>query len=207
MLHFIPMTVPGQPTYNAVHQIRWLGTDALIYRGGVDGFVCDAAGPCGPGAAIYVSSGLGLVIQPLDTATGGPVAVPGTASASSVAISADGDAIYYTVTGQSRVYRLVRSTGVVTIVFDWPGEIVRDVQVAGNRLVVVVGGKVQPFVGQGVGLVQSDLGGDLYLVDIGTGADSLLNPPATFFQHPALSPSGMRLIAEAAGDLWLFHLP
>jgi len=207
VLHDIPFTITGQPTFGTVRQIRWLDANTLVYRAGFDGFVCDAAGPCGPGRAILVSSGLGLVIEPLDPAAGGPVFVPGSDRASSVAVSPDGDAIYYTVTGQSRVYRLVRSTGLVTVVFDWPGDIVRDVQVAGNRMVVVVGGIVRPFDGVGVGLVQSDFGGDLFLVDLATGNAAAVNARGTFFQHPVLSPSGTRLVAEAAGDLWLFDLP
>lgn len=207
VLRSIPLTLAGQPTYNAVHQIRWLGSDALVYRGGFDGVVCPLGGPCGPGASIPVSSGFGLVRHPLDSAQGAPAFIPGTDNASSVAVSADGDAVYYTVTGQSRVYRLVLSTGAVTVVYDQPGVTVRDVQVAGNRLVVVAGGRVSAFQGAGVGLLQSDAGGDLQLVDIGTGTFTVLNPPNTFFQHPSLSPSGARLVAESGGDLWLFTLP
>lgn len=207
VLQSIPFTLPGQPTAVAVRQVRWLGTDALIYRAGFDGFVCDAAGACGPGQSVFVSVGFGLVVQPVDPAAGGPAFVTGTDLASSVAVSPDGDAVYYTVTGQSKVYRLVRSTGVVTVVFDRPGSIVRDVQVAGNRLVAVVGGNVQYFVGQGVGPVQRDSGGDLYVVDIGSGSFTAINPPQIFFQHPALSPSGTRLVAESGGDLWLFNVP
>jgi hypothetical protein len=206
-LHSIPLTLTGQPTYNAVHQVRWLSAGVLVYRGGFDGSVCPLGGPCGPGAAIPVSSGLGIVLHPLDSAVSDPLFVPGTDNASSVATAGDGDAIFYTVTGRSSVYRRAISTGAVTVVFDRPGTIVRDVQVAGNRLVVVAGGNVSAFQGQGVGLVQFDAGGDLVVVDIATGNGVVISPPNGRFQHPVLSPSGARLVAESGGDLWLFNLP
>jgi len=206
VLHFIPMTFPGQPTFNAVHQVRWLDGVTLIYRGGFDGYACPLGGPCGGGAAVFVSSGYALVRQPADTLLGDPAVIPGTDNASSVAV-ADGDAIFFTVTGEGRVYRLVLSTGAISVVYDLPGAIVRDVQVAGNRLVVVAGGNVVAFQGAGTGLVQFDTGGDLVVVDIATGAGVTLNAPNTFYQHPVVSSDGGRLVAESGGDLWLFDVP
>ena len=62
-------------------------------------------------------------------------------------------------------------------------------------------------------VVQRDLGGPLHVVDLATGADTVLVTPlgTIIFRRPALSPSGKRLVVEAyadrVGDLWEFSLP
>jgi hypothetical protein len=158
--------------------------------------------------------------------------VAGTDSASSVTV-VGGDTIYYTRNGDTRVYRRVLSTGAAQSMVDFGGEIARDVQVAGSRLVAVVGGKADFRIDSAAGPTQLDRGGYLHLVDLQTGLDSVLPPPPgglLWYRHPALAPDGSRLIAEgrrvalidryvegifigtdtiidSAIDLWLLDLP
>src|SRR5437879_277497 len=66
--------------------------------------------------------------------------IPGTRFASSVAAGESADIIYYTLGGDSRVYRRVLSSGSVSVAHDFGGGIARDVQVVGSRLIAVVGG-------------------------------------------------------------------
>ena len=131
---------------------------------------------------------------------GGPVPVfamlPGSDQASSVAV-AGSDTVYYTTNGDSRVYRLVLSTEAITVVHDFGlAGIARDVQVAGGRLVAVVGGSVSFDNDPLIGPVQRDGGGTLYLVSLATGVQRALTSGVELFRHPALSPAGDRLVTE-----------
>src|SRR5207244_9373108 len=66
--------------------------------------------------------------------------VPGTRFASAVARGESADVIYYTLGGDSRVYRRVLSTGTVSVAHDFGSGIAREVEVVGSRLVGGVGG-------------------------------------------------------------------
>ncbi|HEY1126999.1 MAG TPA: hypothetical protein VGF83_04500 [Actinomycetota bacterium] len=145
----------------------------------------------------------------------GPVPVltmlPGTDQASSVALAAP-DTLYFTINGDSRVFRLSLSTDSIGVVHDFgSGGIARDVQVAEGKLVAVVGGNVEFFVDPVVGAIQRDFGGPLVLVDLGTGAESPVGPSDLTFRHPSLQPSGTHVVAELvsgrATDLWLLEVP
>jgi len=122
------------------------------------------------------------------------------------------DFIFYTLGGDSRVYRRGLSTGEVAVAHDFAAAgIARDVHVVGNRLVAVVGGDVSFAYDSVLGYdVQRDRGGSLYLVDFTTGAETPLPGGTPPLRRPALSPSGKRVVAEAAAagvaDLWMFDL-
>ena len=146
---------------------------------------------------------------------GGPVPVfamlPGSDQASSVAV-AGSDTVYYTTNGDSRVYRLVLSTEAITVVHDFGlAGIARDVQVAGGRLVAVVGGSVSFDNDPLIGPVQRDGGGTLYLVSLATGVQRALTSGVELFRHPALSPAGDRLVTEmitgGSSEIWAVRLP
>ena len=124
---------------------------------------------------------------------------------------AGSDTVYYTTNGDSRVYRLVLPTETITVVHDFGARIVRDVQVAGGRLVAVVGGSVSFTTDSVLGPVQRDGGGVLYLVDLVSDVAVPLTSDSEFFRHPALSPGGDRLVAEmitgGTSDIWAVRLP
>ena len=82
---------------------------------------------------------------------------------------------------------------------------------SGNRLVAVVGGKVA-FTNDPVeGTIQRDGGGTIVAVDRSTDLEIPLTPLGPLFRHPALAPSGTRLVAEVVlggtTDLWLVAVP
>jgi hypothetical protein len=118
--------------------------------------------------------------------------------------------VYFTVNGDSRVFRLALASGSLDVVHDFGlGGIVRDVQIVGNRLVVVVGGNVSFTTDPPLGPTQRDGGGPIVLVDLSTGGERMLADST--WRHPALSPDGTRVVAELMSgrttDLWLLEVP
>lgn len=203
----IPFTMAGSPTFTGVSQIRWVGPDAVVYRGDFLGMVCLAPTLACP--QFFVQSGLGIVYETLGAAPS-RVVIGGTRFASSVAVGDDGDAVYYTLGGDSRVYRLSLSTFTTTVIYDFGAAgIARDVQVHGRTLVAIVGGSVTfGYNANAFTDLQVDLaGGNIHVVDLLAGTDTRLAAGTRVFRHLALSPSGTRLVAESAGDLWLFEVP
>jgi len=187
------------------YQLQWLGASSLVY-------VAQAATyprPCSGCAPDTVRSG--LEVARIDLANPAPQGVPNTPYASSVAAGETADVIYYTLGGDSRVYRRVLSTGADAVVHDF-GAIARDVAVRGDVLVAVVGGTVSFAYDSVLGYpVQRDAGGPLYALRLSTGAVSALPTLGASYRRPAISPSGTRLVAEqvsgASVDLWLFDVP
>ncbi len=197
-----------------VSHVAWLG-DSLVY---VAEHIAYRA-PCKGCPLDTLRTGVEIVR--LDVASGVAEVLPGTGDASSVAPGGTPDVIYYTLGGDSRVVRRVLSAGTTSMVHDFGAAgIARDVQVAGSRLVAVVGGTVAFAYDSLLGYdVQRDGGGFLYMVDLGTGAETVLpgaGGAGSAFRHPALSPSGKRVVAElvsggarggGTADLWEFDLP
>jgi len=207
VLRTLPYTGPSGREHAEATQLRWVEDSVLVYVGQRVAYIP----PCQFCPPDTVASGLELVR--LDFR--GPVPVltmlPGTDQASSVALAAP-DTLYFTINGDSRVFRLSLSTDSIGVVHDFgSGGIARDVQVAEGKLVAVVGGNVEFFVDPVVGAVQRDFGGPLVLVDLGTGAESPVGPSDLTFRHPALQPSGTHVVAELvsgrATDLWLLEVP
>lgn len=200
----VPYTLPGVPTHNDVGQVRWLDAYRLVYRGDVAGYTRACSG------CVWdtVASGRNLVLVQLGA--GGPVRVvlPGTEYATSVAVRGP-DEILFTRGGDARVYSLRLSTGDTATVWAFGG-VARGVQIAGDRLVAVVGGPVT--FDYDVGLrdsMQTDGGGFLLIVDLAAGVEGVVDQ-FSLYRNPALSPDGRRLVVETvarAPDLYLFDLP
>jgi hypothetical protein len=205
-----PFITPDTVRHDEASQLRWLDSGSLVYlalRVGYDsGHSRDT-----------VRTGVDVVKLDLGGATPSITVVPGTRDASSLAVTASPDTIYFTLGGDSRVFRRALSSGIVSVLFDFgAGLIARDVQVSGNRLVAVVGGAASFGYDSLLNYnVQRDGGGPLHLVDLATGHDSVLPgstdgiPPS--FRRPVLAPSGKRLVAEVVtgtvADLWMVDLP
>jgi WD40 repeat protein len=187
----LPYTAPNGRIHSSIRTPQWLGRDSVIYL---------AEQLFYEGSTFYPDTfytGLDIVL--LDLAATPPrfEVIPGTDYASSVGASDAGDAIYYTLGGDSRVFRRVLASGVVTTVYDFgAGNIVRDAQVRGTRLVAVVGKSVLYRFEDAHGYVQRDEGGDLAFVDLGSGASTLVAPDSVLFRHPMISPDGRRVVVE-----------
>jgi hypothetical protein len=181
----IGFTAPSGRVLQAISHVQWLGPTRLIYLGEAVDYP-RACGSCAPDTVRT-----GREIGTLDFATPTPVraSVPGTDSASSFAQGATSDTLYFTRNGDSRLYRYAFSSGLTDTVHDFsPFQNARDVQVRGGRVYVVLDGRF-------------DLGGDLHAVDLGTGVDDSVPPPAPdvllWYRRLALSPDGTHLVAQA----------
>jgi len=183
-----PHAAPSGRIHQSLAWLHWLDASRLVYLAEEVRY----ERPCSSCAVDTVRVGIEVVA--LDASTGVATIVPGTDSASSVAV-AGSDTIYYTRLAANVVTRRVLSSGAVTTAHDF-GEEVRDVTVGGGRLAAVTD----------TGL--------LWLVRPGSGATPLIAPGVAIFRRPALSPDGRRLVVEGyatstsrVGDLWLFELP
>ena len=156
-----------------------------------------------------VESGYEVLIgEPALGYPAGLTVVPGTNYASSVARGGDSDTLYYTLGGDSLVYRRTLSTGVVDTVADFGAlGIARDVQVKDGRLTAVVGGAVTWGPHATLGMAQYDGGGPIYVVDLPAGTPVLVTQSYDRYRHPVLSPDGKYVVAEQFSDLWRIALP
>ncbi len=200
----IPFTLPSGRMVQGLSQVRWLDSATLIMVG-ERRFV---GAPCRGCPIDTVAAG--RLLLTVATAGGAAVEVPGTDYATSVAVRG-ADEVFFTRGGDTRVYRLARASGVITPVWDFgPGQVARDVQVAGDRLVAVVGGVVSWGLDPNVGdSTQVDEGGVLAVVDLAAGTTAFVDPGFRM-RRPALSPDGRRAVVETGstpGDLYLLALP
>ena len=194
-LQAVPYTMPGGVLHSGASQLRWLTPNVLVYLGTRMDYhhSCERCSEWDT-----VTTGLDAVS--LDVAQPGstPQRIPGTENASGLSLGANADELYYTLTGDSRVYRRILSTGSVAIVHDFGAAgIARDVNVVGNRMAAVVGGRVASGIDSAFGLTQWDSGGVLHVVDIKSGVDAAIDTPAPgLVRRPQISPSGSALVVE-----------
>lgn len=217
VLRTLPYTIAGRPTHGGVSQVRWLGPNRLLFLGES----VTRLQPCRECQYDTLRSGLDAVWLDVEDVIVSPQAVPGTDFASGVSPGSTQDEIYYTLGGDTRVYRQVLSTGVVSMVYDFGAAgIARDVHVVAHRMAAVVGGRVVFGTDPLRGPVQWDSGGVLHVVSLQDGTDMTLDGPG-LFRRPQLSPSGAAVIAELYpliititdttvsknGDLYLYGQP
>jgi hypothetical protein len=216
----LPYTAPNGRFHSSIRIPHWIGADSLVYL---------AEQLFYEGSTFYPDTfytGLDVVLLDVSGATPVFNVVPGTDYASSVSPSDEPGVVYYTLGGDSRVFRRSLTSGDVTVVHDFgAGNIVRDVQVRGTSLVAVVGRSVLYRFEDAHGYVQRDEGGDLAFVDLGSGAATLFSTDTVLFRHPMISPDGNRVVVEVQpfapvhataesefnatnhrADLWLFEL-
>lgn len=188
----IPYTVPGEPRHNAVRQLGWQGPARLVFLGAHVAYRV----PCNGCLLDTIVSGLKVGL--LDLAGSGATvsALPGTDFASGVTPGPTEDEIYFTIGGDSRVYRRILSSGATDVVYDFGAAgIARDVHQAAGRLTAAVGGRVAFSVDPELGPTQWDSGGIVHVVDLAAGTDVALDGPG-LFRRPSLSPDGDRVVAE-----------
>jgi hypothetical protein len=225
----LPYTVPGGRLHSGASQLRWLDPNRLVYLAER----VDYVHPCPISIVCQwdtLATGVDVARLDLDQPGAPPQTVPGTDYATGVSVGATSDEIYYTLTGDPRVYRQTLSTGAVTVTHDFGAAgVARDVHVVGNRMVAAVGGRVAFGTDPALGLTQWDSGGVLHVVDLQAGTDQMLPGPG-LFRRPQISPSGSAIVAEGyplvvlditdtlgnmrrdtvvsrSGDLYLFGVP
>ena len=207
VLRTFPYVAPDTVRHDAASQLRWLDATTIVYLAERVGY----ERPCQGCPIDTLRTGVDVVRLDLSGDVTSLAVVPGTRFASAVARGESADVIYYTLGGDSRVYRRVLSSGTVSVAHDFGSGIARDVQVVGARLIAVVGGDVSFAFDSALGFpIQRDRGGPLVLVDLASGAETVLPGNALAFRHPALAPAATRLVAEAVdnvADLWMFDLP
>lgn len=204
---YTPDEPPGAQPHDGVSQIHWIGDSTLAY-------VAERVAyprPCSGCAPDTLRWGLAIATIAWDGAAARVSEVAGTIGASSLALGASPDTLYYTVNGDSRVYARALATGATAVVHDFgAGRIARDITLRGNRLVGVVGGDVAFTQDPVLGSVQRDAGGPLVLVDLAAGTETPLGAGGSF-RRPRFSPAGTTLVVErwdaSSPDLWLLAVP
>ncbi len=200
------VTLPGATDdgvlYASASHARWLDEDRLVYRADLY-FI--ARPPFTPDPRDTVVSGRAIVLATFGAGGATRVTVPGTDYASSLDVAGT-DTLYYTLGGDSRVFRRVLSTGAVDVIWDFAPAIARGVQVRGRRLAAVVGGNVRFGVESSIPEpVQRDSGGVLHVVQLDSGTVRAFDIGLPI-RHPAIAASGRSAIVEAAlgrsTDLW-----
>jgi hypothetical protein len=172
-------------------QLHWLDQQRLLYLAEV----VSTRLPCNGCPIDTVRSGQEAQVVSVDV-PGSFAVVPGTDFASGVSPASTGDEVYYTLGGDSRVYRRVLSSGDVTVAYDFGATgIARDVHVIGSTLAAVVGGRVAFSTDPSLGPVQWDSGGTLHVVDLSNGSDITIDGPG-LFRRPQLSPDATQVVAE-----------
>lgn len=211
-----PVAGPDGTSYDYAAQLQWLNVAMLV---GIGQQVAQVGGNDGP----VVATGRGVLLLRLGDRAMTVDVVSGTADASSVSVGESEGVIYYTVNGDSRIYRRVLAEAGPTVVWDFgPGRIARGVRWAAGRFVAIVGGDVSWELAEPLGFIQLDFGGELHLVDPAAGIDQRLGDPAARYSAPVLDPTGTRIVSEAAisfppepgfpptftsPDLWLLEAP
>jgi hypothetical protein len=223
MVRTLPYTPQGGTEQNAAGQFRWLDPGRLVFLGQRVVYRTFCFG-CPLDTLV---TGLSVNLLEVNQPGSLPTALPGTGLASGVTPAPGGDAVFFTVSGDSRVFHHTLSTGQVDVAYDFGGEgIARDLHAVGNRLVAVVGGRVAFTTDPLLGPVQWDSGGVLHVVDLDSDTDvPLVDPEQRLYRRPALSPTGDRIAAEGhrliieliggvsdttvdrAGDIFLFGAP
>lgn len=202
---------------------RWTAPDQLVYLGVLEFFQGSTFLP-----DTFFTGQEVMQLHLVDDSTSTFTVVPGTEWASSVAVGDDSTKIYYTIGGDSLVYRRDLVSGAVDTVHNFgSGRVARDVSVRGTTLAAIVGDSIIfSYEDAHAGWVQRDEGGSLSVVDLTTGDERNYSlSPVRLFRHPELSPDGTRLVVEVQpfaypvrealsdynannhrADLWLFSL-
>ncbi|HXW96977.1 MAG TPA: hypothetical protein VEI47_05275, partial [Gemmatimonadales bacterium] len=212
----VAITLPYVASSGQLHgtaiDLAWIGSDTLVYVGAeaLIGSVCNG---CKKDTLV---TGRDIVLLDLKDPTHTPNVVPGTTSASSVWPSADGTAIYYTLGGDTKVYRRSLALGAVSVVADLDTlGITRDVSVQDSVLLAVAGGLVSYNVNPVFDRLQGDSGGVLIRLDLRAGGPVALGDTFHYYRRPRLSPDRRFVVTEGTdrktglqiATLWLITLP
>lgn len=203
---FMPVRAAGGiADHFGVSDIRWITPDEFVYRATIPHYPQPCKG-CRRDAETPVELVRAHIIgDSLDL-----TAIPGTTFATSLALLPP-DTLLYSVMGSGIVYR--RNPGVDTseVYADFSPDIVRGVQVAGNRVAAVVGGNVAVVVIPTIGITQQDDGGPVLVFTRTSIVADTVAHGLLYFRRLALSSDGHHLLAESGTggtwDVWIVDLP
>ena len=198
-----PYITPGGQLHDAAMDMVWPDDTTLVYL--ATSVLYIGGGAVLPDTVISTIEVVRLVLRGDSVAQ--VAAVPGTNSVSSVGLDRESGTLYATRNGSSRIFTLDLATGALTPAYDFaPLGVARDVQVAGGRIVAVIGG---------IGGFGPGAGGQILAVPLSGGTPALVADTAggRVYRSLALEPSGRRVVAESlvglgrATDLWMFEVP
>jgi hypothetical protein len=190
----LPYAAPSGRTHWGISHLRWLDTTRLVYVG-QDVSYPRPCSQCPPDTVR-----VGLEIATLDLAPATPIVtiVPGTDSASSVAVGATADTIYFTRENDAVLYRHVFSSGVTDTIHDFSldgGVVARDAAWAADEVFAAVDGS-------------------LWVVDLTNGfyVNLLQATVGVSYRRPAPWTDRRRILLESVTptgslDIWLYELP
>ncbi len=202
ILRTFPYSAAGGQVHQGISNVGWLDANTAVYIGERIDYPRDCSS-CPPDT---LATGLSLVQVDLASTPAQFSLVPGTGGISSAAPFGS-SAVLATTEGSAVVNQLDLGTGAAIPIHDFAAEgIARDVQTAGGRMVVVVGGKVSYTVDSALGPLQRDEGGLLHVVNLATGEDQSYivesidsatgQRTGLLFRHPALRPDGHAVVVE-----------
>lgn len=167
---------PDSLLHVAVRDVQWLSAQTLVWVAIVD---TNAGPPPVPSEIVRFD---------MSTTPARMTVLGGTGGASSLAVDSGG-ALYYTLGGDSRVYRYLEGE---------PPDTVYDFGAAGPPIDVQVRGSV----------LVANVNGGLFRVDLGLKSVApIATPYSVPVSDPVLSPSGTRVAVQASSDLWLLQVP
>ncbi|HEX6644173.1 MAG TPA: hypothetical protein VF037_05825 [Gemmatimonadales bacterium] len=184
----------GDAFYLAIDDLQWLGESTLIFIGLAEEQLPPACPTCDPELIRYSRAVLAADAMGSGTVT----VIPGTETATSVTAGESADVIYYTLGGDSRIFRRVLSSGDVTVAHDFGAPtVVRGVDYAAGLIVAMIDGR-HASRSASLGTVQiSESGGMLVMVVPAVGASVPVTTAAPmWFRRPALSANGTEIVAE-----------
>jgi len=181
-----PIHAPSGRTYVHPEQMQWADDTTLVFVGILfttnDTLFGQDSIYNGLEVATVTLSGDSTILR----------AVAGTTNASGVAVS-PGRVIYFTIDGDSSVFRTTLDGGPVEELFAF-AEIARDPVVVGDTVYAIVGGEVTYGVYPIVGYLQLDKGGPLWRGR--QGEAPVLVDNTRLFRHPTLSPDRRTIALE-----------
>lgn len=184
----------GDAFYLAAEDVQWLGESRIVLLGIAEEELPRPCPTCDPVIVRYPRA----VLLAEAGGAGAITVVPGTLRATSVSAGESEDVIYYTLAGDSRIYRQVLSTGEVMVAHDFGTSIVvRGVHYAAGRIVAMIDGRYSIAEDEIGTLHTSESGGMLQVVTPGAGvAQAVVTPTPMWFRRPALSADGRVIVAE-----------
>jgi hypothetical protein len=179
----LPYTATDGRIVNGLSHLHWVDAGTLVFVAELRTY------PGPPAPADTVVTPIEVMRLTLAADSSAAFVVPGTVGATSVSPSpTDSGTVYITILGDSVVYGLELASGLKSPLYVLAGAgPASDAQVAGTHLAVIAAGLTR----------QTGLAGQLYDVDLVAGtARQLTARMDLWYQRPALSPSGARLVAE-----------
>lgn len=198
-----PYLAPSGNLHMTATSLTWLGPNSLAYVAGELDFP-RACSNCKPDTVI---TGVEVAILDLAQSPAGVSILPNTGGSNSLWASPDGTTIYYTMNGDTRVFRQILASGDTATVYDFGSlglGFPSDISMGGGYLAATLG-------------LASGFGGQLVRVNLTNGTPELVQVDAGRPLRGRLSPDGNSMVVQVLDgsnpaqppgmNLWLYHFP